>query len=164
MRDRAHANVGGRYDFTKTVVVASGDGLNTLTVHEKVLWSYSDFFKAACSPSWRKDGRRPIHRPRGTAAEFTAFKLYVAWLYSEQQPDLLKNARDLALDFAVESRYQQQYSHIDLSMILEFLARGCLLDAWILGDFLLDAEFKRKVIDAILHLGPVPSPMRAGRN
>lgn len=98
-------------------------------VHESVLFTSSQFFKAAISGSWKESQEHTIELPEDDPK---AFAIYSHWLYFAEIPGLLQAAKK------GESAKQSAQEYYDL------------VSAYVLGDKLLDAEFQNAVIDAIL--------------
>ena len=64
----------------------------TFHVHEAVLTSSSEFFKAATKPEWRTDPTKPIDLSEQNPL---AFERYVQWLYSNTLSPYKSENRDL---------------------------------------------------------------------
>lgn len=129
-----------RSSYTGTITVLVGGDEYAFTVHESLLCGHADFFKAACSAGWKEGQTRTVRLPPATPAHF---EIYLDWLYSQQQANLTdkltKILTEEGLAQSVDELYQQQLQLIDK-----------LCDMWLLADYILDTDFKNKVMDAIL--------------
>ncbi|TID18390.1 hypothetical protein E6O75_ATG06466 [Venturia nashicola] len=116
-------------DWTRTITVRVGpedsDTKRTrdFIVHEHILRAHSAFFEAALSHDWKESHQRIVKLPEGSPH---TFDIYVHWIYSHK------------LEFTVKN-----------------LVTGIqdLIDAYILGDVLLDGDFRDRVIDDIVKPG-----------
>ncbi|TLD27970.1 hypothetical protein E2P81_ATG06316 [Venturia nashicola] len=116
-------------DWTRTITVRVGpedsDTKRTrdFIVHEHILRAHSAFFEAALSRDWKESHQRIVKLPEGSPH---AFDIYVHWIYSHK---LEFTAKDGASGISK------------------------LIDAYILGDVLLDGDFRDRVIDDIVKRG-----------
>ncbi|KAK5135161.1 hypothetical protein LTR08_005547 [Meristemomyces frigidus] len=116
----------------KIVTVRVGDPETTFSVHRGLLSSSSEYFKTKAKPEWARGGAS-IDLP-----DFSpdAFGTYVKWLYLRAIPST-----------ATTNDGSEQHEN-------EFRS---LTEAYVLGDRLLDDEFKDMAIDALRAKARTPS-------
>jgi hypothetical protein len=104
-------------------------------VHEAVLCASSDYFKTALGGQWQEATQRCVKL--GDDVEPILFQLYVQWLYFRGQEE-----RDPLL--------LHQYRKEDKS--IEIMGSEDLTQCYLMGDRLLDDDFKDCVIDALIEV------------
>jgi hypothetical protein len=109
------------------------------TIHDSLLRESSEFFAAALRAHWRESVEGAIHLPHGTLGTFS---IYSSWLYNRKiYTSLSEN------EFSVEGAYEAELQ-VDSAALQEELTK--LIRCWILGDCLLDTNFKDTVMDALI--------------
>ncbi|KAK3697349.1 hypothetical protein LTR37_017494 [Vermiconidia calcicola] len=120
------------FSATITVIVRSGDLERTLTVHEDLICSRSDFFKAACSATWANAAEKVVKLPHSNSR---IFRLYLEWIYAKGN-DLAGLVRSAVKE--IEDRAVRDFIYQVL----------CWL--WVLADYLGDRGCKNEVIDTLI--------------
>ncbi|GAB1734629.1 hypothetical protein NU195Hw_g1932t1 [Hortaea werneckii] len=133
-----------RYSKTISVVVGKNSS-DPFNVHESLLVSSSEFFKAALSADWEEDRPKVLHL---SCLKPVNFQIYLDWLYGSGDVDIELVVTASLADFGVPAPGEGDLRVIDR-----------LCELWILGDYLLDNDFKNAVIKTILCLGVANSRM-----
>ncbi|KAI9661303.1 MAG: hypothetical protein M1821_009630 [Bathelium mastoideum] len=115
--------------MSEIVEVKVGNSTKPFHVHQSKLCSNSEYFKAALNNNWQKSESLHAELPEDDGE---VFGVYVNWLYSR------KVEAFRGLDVGWSKSYE------------------ILIEAFILGDKLLDIDFKDAVVDAIVHLTMKP--------
>ncbi|CAK4031842.1 hypothetical protein AC578_10138 [Lecanosticta acicola] len=115
----------GAIDFSaKSVIVKVGTSVATFHVDEGLLRKNSAFFDAALKKDWAEGQRRKVELPK---ADPETFNIWVNWLYS----------RRLFTDIDADTPKRDDHDTYPR-----------LIEAYTLGDSLMDADFKDAVTDA----------------
>ncbi|KAF2122616.1 hypothetical protein BDV96DRAFT_593136 [Lophiotrema nucula] len=109
-----------------TVEVDQNPARQTFTVHENLIRKSSAFFEAALGRGWTEARDRVVKLPEYSAR---AFELYMNWLYTSRPHYKDPHGMSLA---------EAESSWCDL------------LESYLLGDYLQDANFKDITIDSML--------------
>lgn len=133
-----------RYSETISVVVGKNSS-DPFNVHESLLVSSSEFFKAALSADWKEDRLEVLHL---SCLKPVNFQIYLDWLYGSGDVDIDLVVTASLADFGVPAPGEGDLRVVDR-----------LCELWILGDYLLDNAFKNAVIKTILCLGVTNSRM-----
>ncbi|KAK5133256.1 hypothetical protein LTR08_007990 [Meristemomyces frigidus] len=116
-------------DFAAPAVVMKvGSLARIFYVNEKLIRGSSDFFNSAMKREWRQGCKRVVDLPDHNCE---IFNLYVNWLYSGRLPVQHIEESNLM------NNNDKQYHN--------------LFKAYVLGDALLDSDFKDAVVDAIVN-------------
>ena len=126
------------------VIVGEGEEQVDFAVHQRIICDHSSFFKTACSTQWAQwaqwaEGRaKTIELPHQSSA---AFELYLKWVYSAMS-DFMATVHEhweSSAEF-LEQDSSQQRCTICL----------CLVQMWILADYLDDSACKGKIMDSLV--------------
>ena len=135
-----------RFDFSDDVVLLVGETAKRIVVHENILCSSSEFFKAAAASPWKELVEKMIALPE--IAE-NVFMIYVSWLYVD------------GLDVFDSSKHNDLAAASDHSEAAQSSFRN-ILESYILGDFLGDKKFPNSLLDKLIEVSEttqkLPSP------
>ena len=118
------------------MTITVGASKEPFHVHESILCNSSLFFKTALSGPWNESKEHNFKLPEDDPE---LFALYLHWLCFAQISVMIEE--DAAKEEAVEHRYKVYHN---------------LVDAYVLGDKLLDDKFQNSAIDAIVEVCSTP--------
>lgn len=118
------------------VAITVGASKEPFHVHESIICNSSLFFKTAMSGSWKESKEHTFKLPEDDPE---IFALYLHWLYFAEIPVMLE--KYAAKEEAARHRYKEYHNFVD---------------AYVLGDKLLDGKFQNSIIDAILEMCSTP--------
>ncbi|KAI6825402.1 hypothetical protein KC332_g7872 [Hortaea werneckii] len=132
--------------YSKTISIVVGNNYwDPFNVHESLLVTSSEVFKAALSADWKENRLKVIHlschRP-------VNFQIYLDWLYGRGHVNIEVLVMESLADSGTTAPGEKDPWVVDQ-----------LCELWILGDYLLDNEFKNAVIESILCLVATDSRM-----
>lgn len=128
-----------RTKYSNPISIVVGDNYsNPFAVHEILLVGSSEFFKSALSADWKENRLKKLHLSRYKPVNF---QIYLDWLYARGHVDIEILVIVSLADFEVSAPGRKDLWVVDR-----------LCELWILGDYLLDNEFKNAVIQKILGL------------
>jgi hypothetical protein len=112
---------------TIEVVVGPEEDRATYYVHEGVICSSSGFFANAMKPEWAsvRPDARVVELPEDDAS---AFSLYMSWIYSKQLP-VLPGAPDSAGE---EGYHTMAYAYVLGERLMDYEFKNALQDAYVL--------------------------------
>lgn len=117
-------------------------------VYKKIICTNSDLFKTACSGQWKEASERLVRLPE---ADSHIFGVYLGWLYTGN------------LDFSATEEQKPIPAYESGVSGPEFRkATKQIMDTYVLGDMLQDAQFCNTLVDEFMQLMEgtelVPSP------
>ncbi|PPJ52863.1 hypothetical protein CBER1_11312 [Cercospora berteroae] len=113
----------GKYRGPVILVVVGTNSVETFAIHKQLLAAKSEFVRLALQGNWREAKAGVISLPDDDPK---TFEVYQAWLYDR------KIYTDLWVDGIHDKESRQ------------------LMNAWVLGDKLLDTDFKDALMDALV--------------
>ncbi|KGO68807.1 Uncharacterized protein PITC_076890 [Penicillium italicum] len=116
-----------------TIIV--GDSKEPLHVHKSIICNSSPFFKNAMSGSWKESKEHTLELPEDDPK---IFAWYSHWLYFAKIPTIV----EAVAPEDREANHSKEYHD--------------LVEAYVLGDKLLDTKFQNSVIDAIVEKCSTP--------
>lgn len=135
-----------RTKYSRTISIVVGNNYpDPFNVHESLLVSSSEFFKTGLSAGWEEKRFKVVHL---SCYKPVHFQIYLDWLYAREQVNLVNLVTENLSDSEIPTPGEEDLWVIDQ-----------LCELWILGDYLLDNEFKNAVIKSILCLGVTTSQM-----
>ncbi|KAI7223947.1 hypothetical protein KC333_g151 [Hortaea werneckii] len=126
-----------KYSGTFSIVVGNNYS-DPFNVHESLLVSSSEFFKTALSADWKENRLKVLHL---SCYKPVNFQIHMDWLYACGHVNIADLVTESLAHFGVPAPDEKDLWVIDQ-----------LCEVWILGDYLLDNEFKDTVIKSILCL------------